>query len=91
MGISPEIPDGYIPGQNRTHKDDPKVTHLYKGDFNDPGLPMCVRGWNRDNGESYSIWRNNISSGGICKICLRRAQKGLEGVPSKYRVANDDK
>lgn len=42
--------------------------------------PMCRRGWNRDNGKSYSIFRNNISDYGICKVCIRRAAKGLKGV-----------
>ncbi len=68
----------YIPGQDR----DPQknvVTHLYHGTFNEPGLPMCKRGWNR--GDGYSIWRNNIGDKGICKVCARRAAKGLEGVP----------
>lgn len=77
------IPDGYISGQSRDHHDDHKVTHLYKGTFSEPGWPMCKRGWNRFNGEEYSIWRNNISNGGICQICLKRAIKGKDGVPPK--------
>lgn len=77
------IPDGYIAGQSRDHNDDHRVTHLYKGDFGSPGLPMCARGWNRDNGTSYSIWRGNISPAGICRVCERRALKGLDGVPAK--------
>lgn len=76
------IPDGYIPGQDRNNSPQAlrKVAHLYKGTFNNPGLPMCKIGWNRDEGTSYSIWRNNISPAGICKVCLRRALKGLDGV-----------
>jgi hypothetical protein len=74
------LPDGYISGQSRDHDDDHKVSHLYKGDFSNPGLPMCARGWNRDDGSSYSIWRGNIGEGGLCKICIRRAMKGLDGV-----------
>lgn len=77
------IPNGYITGQSRDHDDDHKVTHLYKGTFDEPGLPMCKRGWNRDNGTAYSIWRNNISPGGICKICLKRAIENKEPIPSK--------
>ena len=76
------IPDGYITGLERTypHK---LLAHLYKGDFSDPGLPMCRRGWNRDGGESYSIWRGQIGRDGVCAVCLRRAQKGLNGVETK--------
>ena len=75
-----DIPEGYITGQLRDNSPKAlrKVTHLYEGTFGDPGLPMCKRGWNR--GDSYSIWRNNVSPAGICKVCLRRAQKGLSGV-----------
>ena len=76
------VPDGYITGLGRDYPH-PKLAHLYKGTFEDPGNPMCRRGWNRDGGESYSIWRGNAGQNGICKICLRRAQKGLDGVEPK--------
>lgn len=80
------IPDGYIPGLPRdAYAYEEKVAHLYKGDFVDPGLPMCRRGWNRDDGQSYSIWRNQVGYKGICKVCMRRAKKGLEGVQPKER------
>jgi len=78
--LTSDIPDGYIPGLGRDVPH-PKIAHLYKGDFSDPGLPMCKRGFNRDNGYSYSIWRNNVGVNGICSICLRRARKGLDGLP----------
>ena len=75
------IPDGYISGQSRDHKHDNRVTHLYKGTFGDPGWPMCKRGWNRDNGTAYSIWRNNIGPVGLCSICVRRAIENKEPIP----------
>lgn len=82
MGIITfDIPAGYILGLGRDYPH-PKLAHLYKGDFSDPGLPMCRRGWNRDDGESYSIWRGNMGKNGICKVCLRRARAGLQGVPA---------
>lgn len=74
------IPEGYITGLGRDVPH-PKLAHLYKGSFEDPGLPMCYYGWNR--GDRYSIWRNNIGERGICKICLKRANKGLDGVECK--------
>lgn len=76
------IPKGYITGLGRDYPA-PKLAHLYEGTFDEPGNPMCVRGWNRDNGTSYSIWRNNMGERGVCLICLRRARKGLKGVPPK--------
>lgn len=80
--IMKDVPDGYIVGLGRDNPY-PKLSHLYKGDFSDPGLPMCRHGWNRENGAAYSIWRGNIGMNGICKICLKRANKNLDGVPSR--------
>lgn len=79
------IPDGYITGQDRNDSEGKLVTHLYKGAFREPGLPMCVRGWNRSDGDRYSIWRGNVSNAGLCKVCLRRAMKGLDGIESRQR------
>lgn len=76
------VPDGYIAGLGRDYPH-PKIAHLYEGTFENPGDPMCARGWNRDEGQSYSIWRNNIGERGVCQVCLRRAQKGLKGVQPK--------
>ncbi len=72
-----------ITGMDRN--DDHVVTHLYSGDFGDPGEPYCVRGWNRSDGEGYSIFRGNVSDAGICRICRRRYDAGLPPVPSRYR------
>ena len=60
-----------------------RVTHLYAGTFSDPGYPMCRRGWNRDRGTTYSIWRENVSERGICKICERRSREGRDPVPPR--------
>ena len=76
------IPEGYISGLGRDVPH-PKLAHLYEGTFGDPLWPMCARGWNRDGGTTYSIWRNNEGGQGICKVCMRRAMKGLHGVPPK--------
>lgn len=77
--IFAEIPEGYISGADRSPESERLVTHLYKGTFAKPGLPMCSRGWNRFNGTEYSIWRNMVSTKGICKVCLRRALQGRPG------------
>jgi hypothetical protein len=76
------IPPGYILGVGRDYPH-PRIAHIYKGTFDDPGLPMCARGWNRDNGQSYSIWRGNEGSEGVCRICWRRAKAGKDGVPAR--------
>lgn len=72
----------YVVGLDRN--DQHLVAHLYRGTFGYPGRPMCVRGWNRSDGCSYSIFRNQYGPG-ICKICMRRAEKGLEPVESRHR------
>ena len=77
-----DVPVGYILGLGRDYPH-PPLAHLYKGTFGEPGLPMCARGWNRDGGTSYSIWRGNVGTKGICKTCLRRAREGRDGVQAK--------
>lgn len=76
----------YIEGRGRGNEcyDLPDETHLYKGSYANPGLPMCVRGWNRDWGTSYSIFRGCVGKLGVCQVCERRAEKGLPGIDSKY-------
>jgi len=73
------VPVGYIAGLGRDVPH-PARSHLYKGTFTDPGLPMCRYGWNRDKGTSYSIWRGNVGRKGICRTCLKRALAGLPPV-----------
>jgi len=73
----------YMPGLDRDYRADERFrAHLYRGTFSDPGWPMCRRGWNRDQGTAYSIWRNNTGLG-ICRICMRRAEQGLSPVPPR--------
>jgi hypothetical protein len=74
----------YVVGQDRNEEN--VVAHLYKGTFDNPGEPMCLRGWNRSNGDGYSIFRGDINAvNGICKICLRRAQENKPPVKSRQR------
>jgi hypothetical protein len=72
----------YIIGQDRN--EDGAVAHIYEGPVQDPGRPLCVRGWNRHGGFGYSIFRN-VQTGPLCKICERRAEKGLPGVEPRER------
>lgn len=76
-----EVPAGYIAGLVRDPlARDTRRAHLYKGNYADPGLPMCRLGWNR--GTSYSIWRGQLGTG-ICAVCRRRAREGREPVTVK--------
>ncbi len=46
-------------------------------------LPMCRHGWNRSDGEGFSIFRGHRGSRGLCKVCQKRREKGLPGVESR--------
>lgn len=78
----------YVTGMFRGDNGDNMATHLYRGAFDEPGFPMCSRGWQRrwydESGSlidyGYSIFRNNPSKKGICKVCQRRAELGLDPV-----------
>lgn len=78
----PGIPLGYITGLGRDVPH-PKLAHLYKGNFGDPGLGMCRYAYNRKE-YGYSIWRGNEGQNGICKICWKRAMAGLDGIENPY-------
>ena len=75
------VPEGYITGQNRI--DSKRRTHLYKGTFDNPGLPMCRHGWNNGWNNPYLIWRNNVGPMGICKTCMKRARNNAAGVQAR--------
>lgn len=77
-----DIPTGYIAGAHRLN--DNALTHLYEGDFNNVGRPMCSYGYNDPFG-GYSILRNRVGKKGICTKCLKRAKDGLEGVEPKTK------
>jgi len=73
--------DGYIIGLIREENAASRyVSHIYKGTFNDPGDPMCKKGWNR--GSYYSIWRNNLGKN-ICKVCLKNTLKEINNLTIK--------
>lgn len=70
--------EGYILGLDRSPNAEYRfVSHIYKGTFHNPEKPMCKKGWNRDDGTGFSIWRNNLGLG-ICKICLKNTLKALK-------------
>jgi len=70
--------EGFTLGLKRTHNAHNRlVSHIYKGSFNKLEKPMCKRGWNRNNGKEFSIWRNNLGKG-ICKICIKNTLEELK-------------
>lgn len=73
---------GYITGLGRDYPH-PKRSHLYRGPLRNPGEPLCRFGWNRDNGESYSIWRNNVGELGNCCLCIKKARKEIAAKEKK--------
>ena len=89
----------YVTGVFRGDNGQNMVTHLYQGDFSNPGFPMCSRGWQRKyfdkNGKienwEYSIFRNNVSNAGLCITCLKRAEKGLMPFDKPYHVKKRNK
>ena len=43
----------------------------------DNGLwPMCGYGWNRSDGETFSIFRGPPGTQGDCKLCRRNLREG---------------
>lgn len=89
----------YISGVFRGDGGEKMVTHLYAGTFSNPSHPFCSRGWQRKffgkNGKlvdwEYSIFRNNHSKAGVCKVCYRRMKAGLPPIEipkSKYDKRN---
>jgi hypothetical protein len=84
----------YITGVFRGDNGNNMVTHLYTGSFEIPDYPMCSRGWQRKqfdkNGKledwEFSIFRNNLTNKGICKICQKRAEKDLPPFISPYKT-----
>jgi hypothetical protein len=91
----------YVSGVFRGGGGEKMVTHLYRGNMANPGFPMCSRGWQRkyfDKDEKlidwdYSIFRNNWSEAGECRICRRRAEANLPAIEtpkSKYDSRNQN-
>ncbi len=68
---------GFVVGLGRDFPH-PKKSHIYRGTFSNIGSPMCKKGWNRDGGEGYSIWRNNVGVDGICFDCIKNARKEMK-------------
>lgn len=78
----------YIIAADRNNPDAVRA-HLY-AQMDDGDLwPMCGYGWNRSDGQGFSILRGNGSARGECAICQRRADANLppimDGFPHPTR------
>ena len=50
-------------------------------------MPMCIYGWNRSDGEAFSILRGHTGQRGLCKICEKRSKLGLPPVePARHET-----
>lgn len=67
---------GRNPGEDKNH------SHLYAED-GDSYLPMCTYGWNRSNGEAFSIFRGHRGGRGLCARCAARRAAGLPPVEAR--------
>ncbi len=52
-------------------------SHTYAQVENEDGLfPMCGYGWNRSDGERFSIFRGSEGTEGDCKLCRKNLRSG---------------
>lgn len=73
-----KMPEGwvYVEGMDRNDQHT-IVSHIYAGpSYHELVGPLCARGWNRSDGDGFSIFRGNRSNKGTCKVCQRRKADG---------------
>jgi hypothetical protein len=65
------------------------LSHTYAEDADGELWPMCGYGWNRSDGQSFSILRGSYETEGDCKLCQRNLRSGKppvkDGFPHKTR------
>jgi hypothetical protein len=89
---NPDRVIGYRRGQCRNDGHDgyrAGCSHTYAMMADGELWPMCGYGWNRSDGEAFSIFRSAPGSEGDCKLCRKNvaAQKPpvFDGFPHKTR------
>lgn len=73
----------FVVGMGRNPGEEKLCSHLYAEYDDGSYLPMCQRGWNRSDGERFSILRGHVGARGVCKTCQKNADAGKPGVKSK--------
>lgn len=77
----------YIVGADRNNPDLARA-HMYAITKAGHYWPMCDYGWNRSDGERFSILRGNGSARGVCKLCEKNIELGKRPVikPRKHKT-----
>lgn len=55
-------------------------SHLYYVDKRGNYWPLCMYGWNRSDGERFSIFRGHRGDKGLCKLCAKARDAGSKGL-----------
>lgn len=76
----------YRSGQDRNEPH--ALSHTY-ADTKDGLFPMCGYGWNRSDGDSFSIFRGSPGTEGDCKLCRKNLRAGKP--PKKDGFAHETK
>ena len=69
----------YIEAIGRNTGEELQHSHLYEIK-KDGYLPICIYGWNRSDGQAFSIFRGHTGARGLCEICRKRAAAGKHGI-----------
>ena len=71
---------GYVEAIGRNPGEELQHSHLYAELEDHSYLPMCIYGWNRSDGEGFSILRGWSGAKGLCTTCHKRREAGLPPV-----------
>lgn len=69
----------YRSGQDRNDTERKNRTHTY-AETEDGLFPMCGYGWNRSDGEDFSIFRGSPGTEGDCRLCRKNVAAGKEPI-----------
>ena len=68
-----------------TDRNDPyALTHTYAEDCEGNLAPMCGYGWNRSDGNSFSIFRSEYGTEGKCKLCRKNLRQGKKALTNPF-------
>lgn len=74
--------DFYRSGQCRNNPN--ALTHTYAETMAGGLWPMCDYGFNRSDGEGFSIFRGSPNTQGDCKICARNVAAGKRPLTKSF-------
>lgn len=82
--VEPKFEDIAFVRSGQCRNNDRALSHTYAEMKNGDLWPMCDYGWNRSNGNRFSIFRGTPGSEGDCKICARRLRLKLPPVTQAF-------